>query len=191
VAFPAIDFPPRYRDVMSEASDQESAPQWIAWRWFTRSPREAIYGTVVTAAVLATEGTTSGSLTEIITSVLITLIVYWLAHVYCELLAEHGNGPSDSARRLGFRDVRRILANQGAIVIGGLVVLIVLVVVWLADHDVATAVNVALWFVIAELAAWGTLAAKRAGLSVVGRMIYGLVSALFGIAMVLLKTALH
>jgi hypothetical protein len=176
---------------MSEASDQGSAPQWIAWRWFTQSPREAIYGTVVTAAVLATERTTSGSLTEIVTSVLVTLLVYWLAHVYCELLAEHGNGQSDSARRLSVRDVRRILANEGTVAIGGLVVLGVLVVVWLSEHDVAAAVSVALWFVIAELAAWGTLAAKRAGLAVVGLTIYGLVSALFGIAMVLLKSGLH
>jgi hypothetical protein len=175
---------------MSKASDR-SAPHWIAWRWFTRSPREAIYGTVVAAAVLATEGAANGSLTEIIASVLVTLLVYWLAHAYADLLAEHGTNRSNSAQRLSFRDVRRILANQGTVVMGGLVILVVLVVVWFSGHNVVTAVNVALWFAIGELAAWGTLAAKRAGLSVVGLTIYGLVSALFGIAMVLLKSGLH
>jgi hypothetical protein len=174
---------------MPNASDR-TAPM-IAWRWFTGSPREAIYGTVVTAAVLATEGAADGSLTEIIASIVVTLLVYWLAHVYADLLAVHGTNRSNSAQRLRFRDVRRILANQGAVVMGGLVILVVLVVAWLSDHDVMKAVNFALWFAIAELAAWGTLAAKRAGLSVVGLTIYGLVSAMFGIAMVLLKSGLH
>jgi hypothetical protein len=189
-----VDFLPstsRLANVMagSNAADR-SAPHRTVWRWFTGSPREAIYGTVVTAAVLATEGAAAGSLTEIIASILVTLLVYWLAHAYSDLLAEHATR-SNPAQRLSFRDVGRILTHQGNVVTGGLVILAVLVAVRLSGENVVTAVNVALWFAIAELAAWGTLAAKRAGLSVVGLVIYGLVSALFGIAMVLLKSGLH
>ena len=61
----------------------------------------SIYGTVVTAAVIAAGGgvLSSGALAV---TVLVTLVVYWLAEEYAELLGEHtqaGRLPSASLVR--------------------------------------------------------------------------------------------
>src|SRR5262249_22305091 len=75
------------------------APPSQKWRWRMtesdakgRSPgrRRAagIYGTIVTAAVLAASGNTLSSAALEVT-VVVTLVVYWLAEQYAELLGEH------------------------------------------------------------------------------------------------------
>src|ERR1700722_22719 len=50
-----------------------------------------IYGTIVTAAVIAAGGNTLSS-AQLAVTIIVTLIVYWLAEQYAELLGAHTHG---------------------------------------------------------------------------------------------------
>jgi hypothetical protein len=51
-----------------------------------------IYGAVVTAAVIAAAGEQVRTRALVVT-VIVTLLVYWIAEQYAELLGEHSGGP--------------------------------------------------------------------------------------------------
>ena len=71
--------------VAAEAQTEPSAT--------SRAPRRAagIYGTIITAAILAAIGDHVHTL-PLTVSILVTLVVYWLAEEYAELLGEQLEG---------------------------------------------------------------------------------------------------
>jgi hypothetical protein len=162
----------------------------------SRSPGATIYGTIVAAALVAGEGAANAAVAKIVGTVLATLLVYWLAHVYSDLLARHAAG-SDSAAdedepsRPTWRALVESLAEEWGIVAGGLGLVVVLVVVDLAGGGPQLAVNLALLCAVVELVGWGVLAARRAHLRAGWVVVYALVSAALGILVGLLKLALH
>src|SRR5512142_3402103 len=159
------------------------------WR-SVRNPSRAIYGTIVTAGILAGEGAAHLDTQDMIVSVLVTLLVYWIAHAYSEVLG-HWITPSSVQHRPVPSRLRQALAEEWAIVAGGLGVVLVLAVAWLAGASGQAAVNTALWVATAELLEWGIVAAKNAGLSGIRIVVSGVTSASFGAVIVLLKAVLH
>jgi hypothetical protein len=181
---PVPDRVDRYRLVM-----REQAREWTRLLRPTRSPSSTIYGTIVAAALIATESAADASTAEIVGSVLATLVVYWLAHVYSDLLAPH-----DRRERPGHPTGHAILtalAEEWGIVAGGLGLVIVLVITDLAGVPTAVAINIALAGAVVELIGWGILAARHAHLSAPWTALYATISAIFGAALVLLKFTLH
>ncbi len=176
-------------------SDRQAPPlaknaRFGQWR-SVRNPRRAIYGTIVTAAILAGEGAAHLDPQDMIVSVLVTLLVYWIAHVYSEVLG-HWVTPSSAQHRPAILSrLGQALAEEWAIVVGGLGVVLVLAVAWLAGASGQAAVNAALWMATAELLEWGIVAAKNAGLSGIRIVVSGVTSASFGAVIVLLKVVLH
>jgi hypothetical protein len=164
------------------------------WTWFLRpktNPGATIYGTIVAAAIVATEGSTDASIAAIVGSVLATLFVYWLAHVYSDQLAHHATADSESPSRPTAKEIRDALAEQWGIVTGGLGLVLIMVVIDLAGGSQPLAVNVALGGSVLELLAWGALAARRAHLGTGWVVLYTIVSAAFGVAISALKVLLH
>ena len=145
-----------------------------------------IYGTIVTAAVLATGGNTLTSLALELT-VLVTLVVYWLAEQYAELLGEHTH-----AGRLPSRaQVSSSLAGAWPMVTASFVPLGCLLVTRLLGASAPTAADVALYVTIALLVIQGYRGAEAAGLSGVRLVLVSGTAGLLGLAMVLLKVALQ
>ncbi|HEY4020544.1 MAG TPA: hypothetical protein VGM75_17765 [Pseudonocardiaceae bacterium] len=164
------------------------------WTWFLRpktKPGATIYGTIVAAAIVATEGSTDASIAAIVGSVLATLFVYWLAHVYSDQLAQHATADTDTPSRPSAREIRDALIGEWGIVAGGLGLVLVLVLIDLAGGSQALAVNVALGASVLELVVWGALAARRAHLGAGWVVLYTVVSAAFGVAISALKVLLH
>ncbi len=54
------------------------------------NPAGVIYGTVITASLIA--GQSDEPIGVIIASVVVTLVVFWLAHVYADVLAHDADG---------------------------------------------------------------------------------------------------
>ena len=71
----------------------------------------AIYGTLVTSAVVAGESIAEVKVRDIAWSIAVTLPVYWLAHVYAAVLAE----PSSDSGRPSWSNVSRSLRHESVI----------------------------------------------------------------------------
>jgi len=140
-----------------------------------------IYGSIITAAIIAAA---SGLPTAALAiSVLITLLVYWLAEGYAELLGEQAaGGELPSLAR-----VRGTLAGTWPMVSACYLPLVALLLARLAGASSLAAANIGLAVAIVMLTVHGWLAGRSAQLS--GRQLFAAtsVAALLGIAMILLK----
>jgi len=124
-----------------------------------RRRASGIYGAIITAAILATAGNelhTSG----LVATVVITLVVYWLAEEYAELLGEQAEGG-----RVPTRDyIRESLAATWPMVTASFVPLLVLVLARLAGASIPVADNIGLAAAIVLLTVHGWSAARAADL---------------------------
>jgi hypothetical protein len=141
-----------------------------------------IYGAVITASVMAAAG---GSLptTALAVSVLITLVVYWLAEQYSEILgrqAVHGRLPTWSK-------VTEDLATGWPIVSASFAPLVALVLARAAGASPSAAANTGVAVAVALLTAHGWSAGRVAELS--GWRLVGAtcVATVLGLVMVVLK----
>jgi hypothetical protein len=156
-----------------------------------RNPSGAIYGTLVAAAVLSTEASSRDGVGEIALVVLATLMTYWLAHGYADMLPERARQQAVGARVHPVRDLGRALRNEWSIVGGCGSLLAVLLVSAALGASTNIAVDLALGFAVFELFLWGLLAARWAGLRGWSVAAYGLGSAVLGLAIATLKVLLQ
>ncbi len=145
-----------------------------------------IYGTIVTAAVIAAGGNQLTT-TELEVTVLVTLIVYWLAEQYAELLGEHTR-----AGRLPKKDqVVSSLAAAWPMVSASFIPLLSLLLARLAGASAADAAAIALAVTVVLLVVHGYTAARAAGLTGFRMVLVTGTAGLLGVAMVVLKTLLQ
>jgi hypothetical protein len=136
-----------------------------------------IYGAVVTAAVIAAVQDQVPT-RALVVAVLVTLLVYWIAEQYAELLgehAEHGHLPT-------WPHIRTGLAASWPMVAASFVPLLALV-----GASTATAANVGLIVAVVLLVYHAWSAGRAAHLTGRPLLIATSVAAVLGVAMVLLK----
>ena len=140
-----------------------------------------IYGAIVTAAILDAAG---GHLptTALVVSVVVTLLVYWLAEEYAEVLGEQAAG--GRGRLPGWSRVREALAAAWPMVSASYLPLLVLVVVRLAGASSLAAANAGLVAAIIVLTVHGWLAARSAQLH--GRQLVAATSVALGLGLVMI-----
>jgi hypothetical protein len=144
-----------------------------------------IYGTVVTGAVLAVGGD-SLSTRQIAIALLVTLIVYWLAEQYAELVgarARDGHLPTTT-------EVLDSLAAAFPMVSASYLPLIVLGAVRLLGTSPEAAVDIALYAVIMLLMVHGWTAGRVSGLGGVRLFAVTIIAGILGATLVGLKAAL-
>ncbi|OLT09602.1 hypothetical protein BJF78_30220 [Pseudonocardia sp. CNS-139] len=147
-----------------------------------RGRAAGIYGTIITAALLAAAGDHL-STPAMALGVLVTLVVYWAAEQYAELLAEpteYGRLPSWSRIRAGF-------ADTWPMVTACYVPVIALVVARALDATPTAAANIALAVAVVLLVVHGRAAGRAAGLRGGQLAVVMLVAGGLGVVMVLLK----
>jgi hypothetical protein len=145
-----------------------------------------IYGTIVTAAVLAAGGNQLGSVALAVT-VVVTLVVYWLAEQYANLLAEH----THAGRLPGREQVRANLAEAWPMVTASYVPVAVLLVASALGASPVWAARVALGVAVVLLVVYGHAAGRAAGLTGVRLVAVTTVAGALGVAMIVLKTLLQ
>ncbi|HEX2308683.1 MAG TPA: hypothetical protein VHI14_10230 [Jatrophihabitantaceae bacterium] len=168
-----------FRDSGSAGSPEVTPP---AVHSAGRRRAAGIYGTVITAAVLAAAG---GHLptAALAIAVLTTLVVYWIAEQYAEVLAEeteHGHLPT-------WPKIRSGMANTWPMVTAAYVPVLGLIVARLFGASQVTAANIALLIAMALLTIHGWTAGRAAGLRGSWLFITTLLAACLGLMMIILK----
>jgi hypothetical protein len=141
-----------------------------------------IYGTIVASAVLAAGGGHLRTVPLAVT-VLVTLLVYWAAEGYAELLAEQvhaGHLPT-------WVQLRASLAAIWPMVSASYVPLLSLLVARVLGAATKTAATVALVVAIALLLVHGWVAGRASQLGGLRLLAVTLVAGAFGVVMILLK----
>ena len=141
-----------------------------------------IYGAIITAAILDTAGDHLPT-TALVISVVVTLLVYWLAEEYAEVLGEQVEG----GRLPGWANIRRALASTWPMVTASYVPLLALVLARLAGASALTAANVGLVAAIVLLTVHGWLAGRAAQLGGWQLFLATSVAAGLGLLMIALK----
>jgi hypothetical protein len=124
-----------------------------------RRRASGIYGAIITAAILATAGNELHTYTLVV-SVVITLLVYWLAEEYAELLGEQVEGGVVPT----WRYIRGALAATWPMVTASFAPLLALVLARLAGASIGVADNIGLVTAVVLLVVHGWSAARSAQL---------------------------
>ena len=165
-----------------------------AERWRPRLVRttgsvvEAVYGLILATSVIAVSREYDASNAgRIGITVLVTGVVFWLAHVYARVLA----GSIVRQRMLKRDEVREALRHDWPLVE---VTLPLLLVLGLGVLDVVpdrAAILAATLVALVELAAAGAYAARSSGAGLRGTVVSAAIAVTLGSAVVLLKAFVH
>jgi len=162
----------------------------LGLRQHARQLSAGIYGTIITAAILASAGTQLPT-TELAVSVLVTLTVYWIAEEYADLLGDQIAG----ARPPGWRQIRAALAVSWTMVSASYLPLVVLLIATWAGAAATDAASAALVAASGELVVYALAAGRAAALQARPRFLVAASAAVLGLAMIALKvfvlTSLH
>ena len=141
-----------------------------------------IYGAIITAAILDVAGG-HASTTALAVSVVATLLVYWIAEEYAEILGEQAAGGQLPSRT----SIKHALSSTWPMVTASYIPLLVVVVTKVAGASALTAANVGLVVAIVLLTVHGWLAGRAAQLQGWKLLWATSIAAGLGLVMILLK----
>ena len=142
----------------------------------------AIYGTIVTAAILSSAGDRL-SAPDLVVSVAVTLSVYWVAEEYAEILGEQlANGQLPT-----WPYIRAALAATWPMVTASFAPLLILILAWLLGAAPPAAANAGLAAAVVELVLYGWGAGRAAGLRGKPQLLVASAAAALGLVMIALK----
>jgi len=141
-----------------------------------------IYGAIITAAILDTAGGHVPT-TALVVSVVVTLLVYWIAEEYAEVLGEHTAGGRLPSRAY----IQGSLVSSWPMVSASYLPLLAVVAATLAGASDLTAANVGLVVAIVLLTIHGWLAGRAAQLRGRKLVLVTSIAAGLGLVMILLK----
>lgn len=148
----------------------------------------AIYGTILaTAVVAAASEKQSLGAWDMAVSVVATSLVFWLAHVYADVLARGLH----RERHVSWRSVRAVAGNEWPMIEACVPVVIPLLLAAVGLFSRDTGVTLALIVGVAALVAWGVAVGRSRGLSTLGVAIAGVLNGAFGGVIVGLKVLVH
>lgn len=154
----------------------------------TGSVTEAIYGLVLATSVIAVSREYDSSNAGLIgISVLVTGIVFWLAHVYARMLA----GSITHHRMLNRSEVREVLRHDWPLVEVTVPLVLILALGVLDVVPDKAAILAATLAALVELAAVGAYAARTSGAGLRGTVVSAVIAVTLGGAVVLLKAFVH
>jgi hypothetical protein len=148
----------------------------------------AIYGQLLATAVVATLSEDEEiSAAETFSGVAVTVLVFWLAHVYAEGVAER----LGRERGLGWPEVRSVAAREWPMAQAAVPTLVVLGLGWVGALSRDAAIDLAIVVGVAALVAWGFVIARRSRMSALGTVGAVALTGGLGLAIVVLKVAVH
>ena len=150
---------------------------------------ESIYGVILVSGMIVVAGGHGDSSWNVFWTVLVTVVVFWAAHLYAGTVARHG---LDHERVVGLREAFREAFRRSLGLLGAALIpcLILLLGATRAVPD-ALALWTALWAGVVVLAVLGFIAFRRRGSSLFMQVVGALATAGLGFAMILLKAFVH
>jgi hypothetical protein len=146
----------------------------------------AIYGTITATAVVAATASHEEPAGTILVTAVATLAVFWIAHVYSEVMARHLEG-----HRPSLALVTGVVVRELPILESPAPALLLLLLGALGVVEEALAVNLALWAGVAQLAFLGVLYARQLGRSWPVTLLTAAFDGALGVAIIGLKAVLH
>ncbi len=151
------------------------------------NPAGLIYGTIAVAALLAAESARRETYVATVGAVLITLLLYWLAHSYSAFTGERMR----AGEPFTYRGLLRTAAHELAVLLGAALPLLAILICWAAGAALSTAVSVGIATTVVIVVATEVVIGLRAeltGRDLVRQTTVGVVLALLVIA---LRVVLH
>jgi hypothetical protein len=111
------------------------------------NPSGVILGAITLATLLASETGSRETYPEIFASALIVTALYWVAHSYATAVGRHLSAHDPFTTR----SLMRAFAHDWAVVKGASIPLLAILVSWASGASQQTAINVALYSVVASL----------------------------------------
>lgn len=172
------------------AIDRTATPRRgaVLGAWRGPSVARAVYGLIVAMSVLAVwsvEHDPDGA--EVLETLVATAVIFWLAHAYSAI----AEATITLHRRLTRDEVRNVIAHEWPLVEVAILPSIVVALGVAGVFDIKTAIDIALYVCLAELAVTGVATAWATGAR--GWRLLGLcaLTIAFGVAIVGAKTLLH
>lgn len=160
----------------------------LAAAWRGPNVARAIYGLIVAMSILAVWSVEPDpDATEVLESLAGTVVIFWLAHAYAAISEDMIR----NRRRPTRGELRTIVSHEWPLVE---VAVLPALIVGLAVVDAVsteTAIAIALYVCLAELAATGFVSAWRTGTRGLAVVALGGVSVVLGVAIVALKALIH
>ena len=154
----------------------------------TGSVTEGIYGLILATSVIAVSREYDASNAGLIgVSVLVTGVVFWLAHVYARVLARS----IAHQRMLNRSEVREVLRHDWPLVEITVPLVVILALGALDVVPDRAAILAATFAALVELAAAGAYAARMSGAGVRGTVVSAVIAVTLGSAVVVLKALVH
>ncbi len=146
-----------------------------------------IYGTVVVAGLLASTGADDDpEVWPTALWVVVTVVVFWLAHSWARTMARRATGLADRRREMG-----RSLAQHWPLVQSAFPPIVVMLLASAFGASDETAILLALCSCIVLLGGWGVVVGRQEHESATRVIATAAGSALLGALMVLLKVVIH
>jgi hypothetical protein len=124
---------------------------------------------------------------QVLLWLLVTMLVFWLAHAYSDVIAARLWSEPGGLTMQVRRGLRMESPVAGAALLPGLALALGWAGVW-SSH---TAINVAIVLAVLQLTLWGLSLARARNLGLVGTAWVTTVNAAFGLALVGLKVFVH
>lgn len=148
---------------------------------------QGVYGLILVSGLVATASSADAPAFRVLLFVVVTVVVFWLAHVYSGVVADYGKTGADGAPmrlsaivRESVQDARGMLFATvfpaGALLLGAVGLVPDTLASWLA-----------LWTCVAALACLGYLAYRRLGARLHVRILGALATASFGVFIIIAK----
>ncbi len=148
----------------------------------------AIYGQIlVTSVVVALSEDKSASSAEILEAVVVTTLVFWLAHIYAAVAAAQ----LAQRHRLSWPEVRGIMRHEWPIVQAAIPAVGALALGWIGVLSNRGATNLAIAVGIAGLIGLGFRIGRNSRLTPLGTAFAVLLCGTLGLAIVTLKVIVH
>jgi VIT1/CCC1 family predicted Fe2+/Mn2+ transporter len=151
------------------------------------NPGIAVYGAIAVAALLAAESPVRETYAKTVAAVVITLLLYWAAHSYGDLVEER----LETGRRLSLGVIARAMRHSVSMLTGAAIPLLPIILWWITGGSLSGAVLAAEWtcaimIVVIEVAAG--IKGKLSGRELAWQISLG---AMLGVMVMLLRVLLH
>lgn len=152
------------------------------------STEEGVYGLILVSGLVAAAGGVHAPSFKILIFVSVTVIVFWLAHVYSGVVARHGRRDDDGQPAHLGAVIRHAIGKARGMLLAVVVPGIALLLGVFGIFDDTTATWVALWSCVGVLALLGFVAYSRLGVSWLWRIVGAFATASFGLIIIIAKT---
>jgi hypothetical protein len=153
-----------------------------------RRAAPAIYGQILSTAVVATLSEDPDyAVSDVLIAVIVTTVVFWLAHVYAESTARR----LTMDRNIHLDEIGVVAREEGTMVLAAIPTVLVLSLAAFEAFGRNLALDLALALGIAELFGLGFVIARRSSFRFWGTVGSILLTASFGVVIVSLKAAVH